>query len=75
MQLYQDGRHLQSVLEQHERTLEQTKKKFEKEWKECERAQGYFEKLDTDGNVTKADVEKVYTVYWIMYPDELMRTI
>ncbi|XP_076821735.1 formin-binding protein 1-like isoform X2 [Clavelina lepadiformis] len=56
--LYQDGRHLQSVLEQHERTLEQTKKKFEKEWKECERAQGYFEKLDGDGNVTKADVEK-----------------
>nr|CAB3267249.1 cdc42-interacting protein 4 homolog [Phallusia mammillata] len=56
--LYQDGRHHQSTLDQHERTLDQIKKKFEKEWKECERSESYFQKLDADTNVTKADVEK-----------------
>ena len=60
LQLYQDGRKQQDVLDQHERALEQTKKKFEKEWKDCERAHAYFEKLDADINVTKIDVEKVY---------------
>ena len=39
--------------------MEQTKRKFEKECKECERAQAYFDKLDNDINVTKIDVEKV----------------
>ena len=58
-QLYHDGRQQQTELDQHERHLEQTKRRFEKEWKECERAQAYFEKLDADGNFTKADVEKV----------------
>lgn len=39
--------------------MENTKRKFEKEWKECEKAQAYFDKLDNDINVTKIDVEKV----------------
>jgi len=48
-------------LEQQEKGLEQIKRKFEKEWKECERAQAHFDKLDNDLNVTKIDVEKVCT--------------
>ena len=58
-QVYQEGRHNQSSLDHQEKLLEQVKKKFEKEWKECERAQAYFDKLDNDLNVTKIDVEKV----------------
>uniref|UniRef100_A0A8C1YI32 Formin binding protein 1b n=1 Tax=Cyprinus carpio TaxID=7962 RepID=A0A8C1YI32_CYPCA len=34
------------------------KRKFERDCKEADRAQQYFEKLDADINVTKADVEK-----------------
>lgn len=55
---YQEGKHLQSVLDAQERVLEQTKKRFEKEWKESERAYAFFQKLDTDPNVTKAEVDK-----------------
>uniref|UniRef100_A0A8C2GLC3 Formin binding protein 1b n=1 Tax=Cyprinus carpio TaxID=7962 RepID=A0A8C2GLC3_CYPCA len=36
----------------------QCKRKFERDCKEADRAQQYFEKLDADINVTKADVEK-----------------
>ena len=59
LQLFQDGRHNQADLEQQEKLLDQTKRKFEKEWKDCERAHAHFEKLDNDLNVTKIDVEKV----------------
>ncbi|XP_039270565.1 formin-binding protein 1-like isoform X3 [Styela clava] len=55
---YQEGRSMQATLDAHERSLEQTKRKFEKEWRESERAQAYFEKLDQDPNVTKAEVDK-----------------
>lgn len=37
----------------------QCKRKFERDCKEADRAQQYFEKMDADINVTKADVEKV----------------
>ncbi|KAK2490478.1 hypothetical protein MC885_001588, partial [Smutsia gigantea] len=35
-----------------------SKKRFERDCKEADRAQQYFEKMDADINVTKADVEK-----------------
>lgn len=37
----------------------QSKRRFERDCKEADRAQQYFEKMDADINVTKADVEKV----------------
>src|SRR4029434_1739093 len=37
----------------------QSKRRFERDCKEADRAQHYFEKMDADINVTKADVEKV----------------
>uniref|UniRef100_A0A8C9YB84 Thyroid hormone receptor interactor 10a n=1 Tax=Sander lucioperca TaxID=283035 RepID=A0A8C9YB84_SANLU len=38
--------------------LVETKKRFEREWREAERAAQYAEKTDQDINATKADVEK-----------------
>lgn len=40
----------------------QCKRRFERDCKEADRAQQYFEKMDADINVTKADVEKVLLV-------------
>lgn len=40
-------------------SLHQSKKRFEREWREAERAAQYAEKTDQDINATKADVEKV----------------
>uniref|UniRef100_A0A2K5QWK7 Formin binding protein 1 n=1 Tax=Cebus imitator TaxID=2715852 RepID=A0A2K5QWK7_CEBIM len=37
---------------------ERIKRRFERDCKEADRAQQYFEKMDADINVTKADVEK-----------------
>lgn len=37
----------------------QSKRRFERDCKEADRAQHYFDKMDADINVTKADVEKV----------------
>lgn len=37
----------------------QSKRRFERDCKEADRAQQYFERMDADINVTKADVEKV----------------
>lgn len=37
----------------------QSKKKFERECREAEKAQQTFEKMDNDTNATKSDVEKV----------------
>lgn len=39
--------------------LLQSKRRFERDCKEADRAQHYFDKMDADINVTKADVEKV----------------
>lgn len=40
----------------------QSKRRFERDCKEADRAQQYFERMDADINVTKADVEKVLFV-------------
>lgn len=40
----------------------QCKRRFERDCKEADRAQQYFEKMDADINVTKADVEKVCVI-------------
>lgn len=40
-------------------SVHQSKKRFEREWREAERAAQYAEKTDQDINATKADVEKV----------------
>ena len=58
-QLFHEGKKLQSDLENLERQVESSKKKFEKEWRDYERLIAYHAKLDADVNVTKADVEKV----------------
>lgn len=42
----------------------QSKRRFERDCKEADRAQQYFEKMDADINVTKADVEKVSSWYF-----------
>uniref|UniRef100_F6Q909 Uncharacterized protein n=1 Tax=Ciona intestinalis TaxID=7719 RepID=F6Q909_CIOIN len=56
--LYQEGKSMQIALDKVEQNVDHTKKKFEKEWKDCERLQANHEKLDADTNVTKADVER-----------------
>uniref|UniRef100_A0A665W691 Formin binding protein 1b n=1 Tax=Echeneis naucrates TaxID=173247 RepID=A0A665W691_ECHNA len=38
--------------------VDSSKRRFERDCKEADRAQQYFEKMDADINVTKADVEK-----------------
>uniref|UniRef100_A0A3Q2VE52 Formin binding protein 1b n=1 Tax=Haplochromis burtoni TaxID=8153 RepID=A0A3Q2VE52_HAPBU len=55
---FHDGRKAQQHIESSWKQLEASKKRFERECKEAERAQQYFEKMDADINVTKADVEK-----------------
>lgn len=44
----------------------QCKRNFERACKEADRAQQYFEKMDADINVTKADVEKVGMFYCLL---------
>lgn len=51
----------------------QCKRRFERDCKEADRAQQYFEKMDADINVTKADVEKVCVISvqsrrFVLYP-------
>ncbi|XP_051532818.1 formin-binding protein 1 homolog isoform X9 [Myxocyprinus asiaticus] len=55
---FHDGRKAQQQVEASWKQLEACKRKFERDCKEADRAQQYFEKLDADINVTKADVEK-----------------
>ncbi|XP_044031319.1 formin-binding protein 1 isoform X6 [Siniperca chuatsi] len=55
---FHDGRKAQQHIESLWKQLESSKKRFERECKEADRAQQYFEKMDADINVTKADVEK-----------------
>ncbi|CAG05209.1 unnamed protein product, partial [Tetraodon nigroviridis] len=55
---FHDGRKAQQHIESSWKQLESCKKKFERDCKEADRANQYFEKLDADINVTKADVEK-----------------
>ncbi|XP_004849184.1 formin-binding protein 1 isoform X21 [Heterocephalus glaber] len=55
---FHDGRKAQQHMETCWKQLESSKRRFERDCKEAERAQQYFEKMDADINVTKADVEK-----------------
>ncbi|XP_071322930.1 formin-binding protein 1 isoform X18 [Trachinotus anak] len=55
---FHDGRKAQQHIESSWKQLESSKKRFERDCKEADRAQQYFEKMDADINVTKADVEK-----------------
>ncbi|XP_051962046.1 formin-binding protein 1-like isoform X6 [Xyrauchen texanus] len=55
---FHDGRKAQQQVEASWKQLELCKRKFERDCKEADRAQQYFEKMDADLNVTKADVEK-----------------
>lgn len=46
----------------------QSKRKFERECREAEKAQQSYERLDNDTNATKADVEKVSNnPNWLWY--------
>ncbi|KAG3288178.1 formin binding protein 1, transcript variant X14 [Ictidomys tridecemlineatus] len=55
---FHDGRKAQQHMETCWKQLESSKRRFERDCKEADRAQQYFEKMDADINVTKADVEK-----------------
>uniref|UniRef100_A0A286XQW9 Formin binding protein 1 n=1 Tax=Cavia porcellus TaxID=10141 RepID=A0A286XQW9_CAVPO len=55
---FHDGRKAQQHIETCWKQLESSKRRFERDCREAERAQQYFEKMDADINVTKADVEK-----------------
>ncbi|XP_034649155.1 formin-binding protein 1 isoform X10 [Trachemys scripta elegans] len=55
---FHDGRKAQQYIETSWKQLEASKRRFERDCKEADRAQQYFEKMDADINVTKADVEK-----------------
>ncbi|XP_078082478.1 formin-binding protein 1 isoform X13 [Mustelus asterias] len=55
---FQEGRRAQQHIESCWKQLEASKRRFERDCKEAERAQFHFEKMDNDFNVTKADVEK-----------------
>ncbi|XP_076000270.1 cdc42-interacting protein 4 homolog isoform X4 [Genypterus blacodes] len=53
-----DAKRAQQSLESTYKQLDNSKKRFEREWREAERAAQYAEKTDQDINATKADVEK-----------------
>ncbi|XP_071219557.1 formin-binding protein 1-like isoform X17 [Salvelinus alpinus] len=55
---FHDGRKAQQHIEFSWKQLEASKRRFERDCKEADRAQQYFERMDADINVTKADVEK-----------------
>ncbi|XP_028668004.2 formin-binding protein 1-like isoform X1 [Erpetoichthys calabaricus] len=54
----QEGRKAQQYLDHCWKQMDNSKKKFERECKEAEKAQLSYERLDNDINTTKADVEK-----------------
>ncbi|XP_023135368.1 cdc42-interacting protein 4 homolog isoform X2 [Amphiprion ocellaris] len=53
-----EAKKAQQSLESTYKQLDNSKKRFEREWREAERAAQYAEKTDQDINATKADVEK-----------------
>ncbi|XP_018414719.1 PREDICTED: formin-binding protein 1-like isoform X3 [Nanorana parkeri] len=54
----QEGRKAQQYLDMCFKQMDNSKKKFERECREAEKAQQGFERLDSDTNATKSDVEK-----------------
>ncbi|XP_035291826.1 formin-binding protein 1 homolog isoform X9 [Anguilla anguilla] len=55
---FHDGRKAQQHMENAWKQLESSKRRFERDCREADRARQHFEKMDADINVTKADVEK-----------------
>lgn len=55
---FHEGRKAQQHIETCWKQLESSKRRFERDCKEADRAQQHFERMDADINVTKADVEK-----------------
>ncbi|XP_076866070.1 cdc42-interacting protein 4 homolog isoform X3 [Brachyhypopomus gauderio] len=53
-----EAKKAQQSLESTYKQLDNSKKRFEREWREAEKAAQYAEKTDQDINATKADVEK-----------------
>uniref|UniRef100_A0A672RZL4 Cdc42-interacting protein 4 homolog n=1 Tax=Sinocyclocheilus grahami TaxID=75366 RepID=A0A672RZL4_SINGR len=53
-----EAKKAQQYLEGTYKQLDNSKKRFEREWREAEKAAQYAEKTDQDLNATKADVEK-----------------
>ncbi|XP_066530024.1 cdc42-interacting protein 4 homolog isoform X3 [Hoplias malabaricus] len=53
-----DAKKAQQSLETTYKQLDNSKKRFEREWREAEKSAQYAEKTDQDINATKADVEK-----------------
>uniref|UniRef100_A0A8C7XIJ7 Thyroid hormone receptor interactor 10a n=1 Tax=Oryzias sinensis TaxID=183150 RepID=A0A8C7XIJ7_9TELE len=53
-----EAKKAQQSLESTYKQLDNSKKRFEREWREAERAAQHAEKTDQDINATKADVEK-----------------
>ncbi|XP_052360828.1 cdc42-interacting protein 4 homolog isoform X2 [Oncorhynchus keta] len=56
-----DAKKAQQNLEISFKQLENTKRRFAKEWGEAEKATQQAEKIENDTNAVKADVEKVHT--------------
>ncbi|XP_047231653.1 formin-binding protein 1-like isoform X2 [Girardinichthys multiradiatus] len=54
----QEGRKAQQCLEHCWKQMDNSKKKFERECREAEKAQMTFDRLDSDINATKSEVEK-----------------
>ncbi|XP_036901411.1 formin-binding protein 1-like isoform X4 [Sturnira hondurensis] len=54
----QEGRKAQQYLDMCWKQMDNSKRKFERECREAEKAQQSYERLDNDTNATKADVEK-----------------
>uniref|UniRef100_A0A672KCU7 Formin-binding protein 1-like n=1 Tax=Sinocyclocheilus grahami TaxID=75366 RepID=A0A672KCU7_SINGR len=54
----QEGRKTQQYLDQCWKHMDNSKKKFERECKEAEKSQLIYERLDSDINATKSEVEK-----------------
>uniref|UniRef100_A0A3B3HKD4 Formin binding protein 1-like n=1 Tax=Oryzias latipes TaxID=8090 RepID=A0A3B3HKD4_ORYLA len=54
----QEGRKAQQYLDQCWKQMDNSKKKFERECKEAEKSQLNYERLDSDINATKSEVEK-----------------
>uniref|UniRef100_A0A3Q2P820 Formin binding protein 1-like n=1 Tax=Fundulus heteroclitus TaxID=8078 RepID=A0A3Q2P820_FUNHE len=55
----QEGRKAQQFLDHCWKQMDNSKKKFERECREAEKAQMTFDRLDNDINATKSEVEKV----------------
>ncbi|XP_020558191.1 formin-binding protein 1-like isoform X2 [Oryzias latipes] len=61
----QEGRKAQQYLDQCWKQMDNSKKKFERECKEAEKSQLNYERLDSDINATKSEVEKAKNQFYM----------